>query len=88
MRFFATTHLRKGKSTHLVVQPLRKTFLKRVLRKGHLVVEEDIVVQVLVAEAPHKLWKRIVKRKDKKIDSKSFQKSDIFFFIIPGTATP
>ena len=57
MRFFATTHLRKGKSTHLVVEPLRKTFLKRVLRKGHLVVEQDIVVQVLVAEAPHKLSK-------------------------------
>ena len=34
--------------------------------KGHLVVEQDIVVQILVAEAPHKLCKRIVKRKDKK----------------------
>ena len=34
--------------------------------KGHLVVEQDIVVQILVAEAPHKLWKRIVKRKKQK----------------------
>ena len=42
--------------------------------KGHLVVEQDIVVQILVAEAPHKLSKWVLKEKTPKNRRQDFSK--------------
>ena len=53
-----TNHLREWESTHLVVEPLRRVLLIKDRGKTfHLVVEQNVVIEIFVAETPHKLRK-------------------------------